>query len=266
MLLVLAGSLLTFAMVQETTQVEPFEKGAIVIEQDIDSGPVSLRSDIQVEPLVEQKYRNIVRQAYDYSCGSAALTTVLNHYLGRNLSERQVMEGLLHYGERERIVARRAFSMLDMKRLVTALGYPSGGFRASIDDLKELDHPAIVPIHHAGFKHFVVLRAIRDGRVFLADPSVGNISFPLAQFESKWDDNVLFVVFPGNSSPLDDLELKDEDLRFVDDRTLTLLALQQMPVFHEATERRIQNLLERQKNNPDGSVENTRKQLHYRRN
>ncbi len=266
MLLVLAGSLLTFAMVQEATQVEPFEKGAIVIEQDIDSGPVSLRSDIQVEPLVEQKYRNIVRQAYDYSCGSAALTTVLNHYLGRNLSERQVMEGLLHYGERERIVARRAFSMLDMKRLVTALGYPSGGFRASIDDLKELDHPAIVPIHHAGFKHFVVLRAIRDGRVFLADPSVGNISFPLAQFESKWDDNVLFVVFPGNSSPLDDLELKDEDLRFVDDRTLTLLALQQMPVFHEATERRIQNLLERQKNNPDGSVENTRKQLHYRRN
>jgi len=266
MLLVLAGSLLTFAMVQEATQVEPFEKGAIVIEQDIDSGPVSLRSDIQVEPLVEQKYRNIVRQAYDYSCGSAALTTVLNHYLGRNLSERQVMEGLLHYGERERIVARRAFSMLDMKRLVTALGYPSGGFRASIDDLKELDHPAIVPIHHAGFKHFVVLRAIRDGRVFLADPSVGNISFPLAQFESKWDDNVLFVVFPGNSSPLDDLELKDEDLRFVDDRTLTLLALEQMPVFHEATERRIQNLLERQKNNPDGSVENTRKQLHYRRN
>lgn len=266
MLLVLAGSLLTFAMVQEATQVEPFEEGAMVIEQDIDSGPVSLRSDISVEPLVVQKYRNIVRQAYDYSCGSAALTTVLNHYLGRNLSERQVMEGLLHYGERERIVARRAFSMLDMKRLVTALGYPSGGFRATVDDLKDLEHPAIVPIHHAGFKHFVVLRTIRDGRVFLADPSVGNISFPVAQFEDKWDDNVLFVVFPGNASALTNLALKDEDLRFVDDQTLTLLALEQMPVFHEATERRIQNLLERQKNNPDGSVENTRKQLHYRRN
>lgn len=266
MLLVLAGSLLTFTMVQEATVVEPFEKGAIVIEQDVDASPVELRNEVRVEPLVAQKYRNIVRQAYDYSCGSAALTTVLNFYLGRTLSERQVMEGLLHYGKSERIVERRAFSMLDMKRLVTALGYPSGGFRATIDDLRDLDHPAIVPIQHAGFKHFVVLRTIRNGRAFVADPSVGNISFTLAQFEEKWDDNVLFIVFPGSDKPLDNLELKEEDLRYVDDQTMTLLALERMPAFHESTQRRIQNLLERQKNNPDGSVENTRKQLHYRRN
>lgn len=266
MLLVLAGSILTFAMVQEATKVEPFDKNEIVIEQDVDSSPVKLRNDIRVEPLVEQKYRNIVHQAYDYSCGSAALTIILNYYLGRTLSERQVMEGLLHYGESDRIVQRRAFSMLDMKRLVTALGYPSGGFRATIDDLKDLDHPAIVPIHHAGFKHFVVLRTIRDGRAFIADPSVGNISFTLPQFENKWDGNVLFIVFPGSDKPLDNLELKEEDLRFVDDQTMTLLALDRIPEFQEATERRIQNLLERQKNNPDGSVENTRKQLYYRRN
>lgn len=266
MLLVLAGSILSFTMAQEAVVVEPFEKGVIVIEQDVDSSPIELRTDTRVEPLVEQKFRNIVRQAYDYSCGSAALTTVLNFYLGRSLGERQVMEGLLHYGESERIVERRAFSMLDMKRLVTALGYPAGGFRATIDDLIDLDHPAIVPIQHAGFKHFVVLRTIREGRVFVADPAVGNISFTLAQFEEKWDDNVLFIVFPGGDKPLDYLELKEEDLRYVDDQTLTLMALQQMPKFHEATERRIRNELERQKNNPDGSVENTRKELFYRRN
>lgn len=265
MLLVLAGSMLTFAMVQEATVVEPHPRGTVIIEQDIDRGPVELRLDRKVEPLVEQKYRNIVRQAYDYSCGSAALTTVLKYYLGRDLNERQVMEGLLHYGESERIVERRAFSMLDMKRLVTALGYPAGGFRASIDDLKELDHPAIVPIQHAGFKHFVVLRAIRDGRVFIADPAVGNFSFTLAQFAEKWEDNVLFIVFPGSDKPFDSLELKEEDLRFVEDQTLTMLMREQLPEFYESTQRRIENLLERQKNNPDGSVENTRKQLHYRR-
>lgn len=266
MLLVLAGSILSFTMVQEAVIVEPFEKGAIVIEQDYDVSPIELRTDVRVEPLVEQKFRNIVRQAYDYSCGSAALTTVLNFYLGRSLGERQVMEGLLHYGESERIVERRAFSMLDMKRLVTALGYPAGGFRATIDDLMDLDHPAIVPINHAGFKHFVVLRTIREGRVFIADPAVGNISFTLAQFEEKWDDNVLFIVFPGGDKPLDYLELKEEDLRYVDDQTMTLLARQQIPEFHESTERRIRNELERQKNSPDGSVENTRKKLFYRRN
>ncbi len=266
MLLVLAGSLLTLAMVREATIVEPLPPGTVILEQNVDDGPTRLRTQVQVEPLVEQKFRNIVRQAYDYSCGSAALTTVLKYYLGRNLDERQVMEGLLHYGESERIVERRAFSMLDMKRLVTALGYPAGGFRATLDDLRELDHPAIVPIHHAGFKHFVVLRAVRGDRVFVADPAIGNYSFTLAQFAEKWDDNVLFIVFPGGEKPLDGLELKEEDLRYVDDQTMTLLARHQLPEFYEATERRIQNLLERQKNNPDGSVENTRKQLFYRRN
>lgn len=265
MLLVLAGSILTFTMVQEATVVEPFEKGQIVIEQDVDSSPIELRSDVRVEPLVEQKFRNIVRQAYDYSCGSAALTTVLNFYLGRTLSERQVMEGLLHYGESERIVERRAFSMLDMKRLVTALGYPSGGFRATIDDLKDLDHPAIVPIHHAGFKHFVVLRTIRDGAPTWQTRRSAISPLPRPVRGEMGRQRALHRL-PGSDKPLDNLELKEEDLRFVDDQTMTLLALERIPAFHESTQRRIQNLLERQKNNPDGSVENTRKQLHYRRN
>src|SRR5690554_7199707 len=92
MLLVLAGSLLTFAMVQEATEVEPFEPGTIVLEHKVDASPVEQRSDVRVEPLVEQKFRNIVRQAYDYSCGSAGLTTGLNFYLGRTLPEWSVMD------------------------------------------------------------------------------------------------------------------------------------------------------------------------------
>jgi predicted double-glycine peptidase len=266
MILVLASSLLTFNLVQEAMVVEPYERSTIVIEQQVDNSNHGLQDRVKVEPLVEQRFRNVVRQAYDYSCGAAALTTILRFYLGRDLEERQVMEGLLHYGESERIVQRRAFSMLDMKRLVTALGYPSGGFRASLEDLGGLDHPAIVPITHAGFKHFVVVRAVRDGRVFIADPAVGNLSFTLAQFEEKWNDQVLFIVFPGGNKPVDALELREEDLRYVDDQTFTLMALQKLPAFYEATERRLQNELERQKNNPDGSTENTRKQLYFRRN
>lgn len=144
MVLILAGSLIAFTMVKEATVVEPHLQGEVIIEETHRLGQYEvahITTDVVVEPLVEQRFRNIVRQAYDYSCGSAALTTVLEHYLGRRFEERQVMEGLLHYGESERIVERRGFSMLDFKRLVTALGYPAGGFKAEIEDLIALITP-----------------------------------------------------------------------------------------------------------------------------
>lgn len=36
------------------------------------------------------------------------------------------MEGLLRYGEADKIVQRRGFSLLDMKRYAAALGYKIG--------------------------------------------------------------------------------------------------------------------------------------------
>ena len=236
----------------------------------LNEGESFVRERAVVEPLSSVLYRNIVRQAYDYSCGSAALTTVLQHYLGRNFQERQVMEGLLHYGENERIVERRGFSMLDMKRLVTALGFPAGGFKAELKDLIELDHPAIVPIHYAGFKHFVVVKTIKDGRVFIADPSKGNITFTLERFKEKWDQNVLFVIFPGNTKPIDGLELREEDLRLIDDQTLSLQAFDYTPDYKDNLRYLLNNEIERRKNQTDEfgntTFDNGTKFLHYRRN
>ncbi len=273
MVLVTAASLLLLNLVHQFKDIEPQPKGVVHYDVAMNSGDVFISEEVIVEPFSEIKFRNIVRQAYDYSCGSAALTTVLQHYLGRNFQERQVMEGLLHYGENERIVARRGFSMLDMKRLVTALGFPAGGFKAEIQDLIELDHPAIVPIHYAGFKHFVVVKTIKDGRVFIADPSKGNITFTLARFEEKWDQNVLFVIFPGNTKPIDGLELREEDLRFIDDQTLALQAFQEFPEYYDNLQRKLHNEIERQKNFDQQTIDetgniinNTKKFLYYRRN
>lgn len=204
---------------------------------------------VNVEPLAVQRFQNVVRQAYDYSCGSAALTTVLDFYLGRNFQERQVMEGLLHYGETERIVQRRGFSLLDMKRLVTALGHPSGGFKAEASDLEELDHPAIAPIEYAGFKHFVVIRAVHEGRVFVADPALGNISFTMHRFLEVWDNNVLFIVFPNGHKPANGLELKENDLRYVSDYIIAENTFKEFPHFSMPIDGNLHNKIAQLNNN-----------------
>lgn len=172
---------------------------------------------VKLEPFSELKYKHIVRQAFDYSCGSAALVTILNYHLGVMVNEQQAMEGMLEKGEKDKIIERRGFSLLDMKRYVGSLGMNGAGFKAEIKDLMTLDEPAIVPIDYAGSKHFVVLRGIRDGVVYIADPSAGNIVFSVEEFARWWDKNTLFIISPAKGqAPVRQLALNDLELGVVD--------------------------------------------------
>ncbi|HYD93953.1 MAG TPA: C39 family peptidase [Noviherbaspirillum sp.] len=201
-----------------TSRFEPVDRPQDQFElpQKVVGGP-AVTQPVKIEPHSELKFRNIVHQAYDYSCGSAALVTLLNNYIGIKVDEQQAMEGMLERGEKEKIIERRGFSLLDMKRYVASLGVDSAGFRAEVKDLRTLAHPAIVPIDYAGFKHFVVLRGIRDDLVYLADPSAGNIVLSVHEFASLWDRNTLFILYPPKDVPaLDRLALSDQELGVFD--------------------------------------------------
>ncbi|TMH28050.1 MAG: peptidase C39 family protein [Betaproteobacteria bacterium] len=202
-----------------TSQMPPKVQAADRFELPMASvGGGAVSEPVQMEPHSEFKYRHIVRQAYDYSCGSAALVTVMNNYLGIAVSEQQAMEGMLAHGEREKIIARRGFSLLDMKRYLATLGADAAGFRADLNDLATLKQPGIVPIDYAGFKHFVVFRGLRDGKVFVADPSAGHVIFSVAEFTKLWDRNTLFMLYPPKSKPttLANLSLTDRELGVID--------------------------------------------------
>jgi hypothetical protein len=143
--------------------------------------------------------------------------TVLNNYLGIAVTEQDAMEGMLEHGEREKIQARRGFSLLDMKRYVATLGVEANGYRGTVADLMELQSPAVVPIDYAGFKHFVVFRGIRNGIVYIADPSAGHVVFSVEEFESLWDRNTLFLLNPPKGkTTVTRLALAERELGVVD--------------------------------------------------
>ena len=168
-----------------------------------------------VEPESEFLYKHVVKQEYDYSCGSAALATLLNYYLGEKLTEQQVIQGLMQHGEADKIQQRRAFSLLDMKRFCEVLGYNASGYKAEFDDLKALNKPAIVPITLFGYKHFVVYRGIYGNHIFFADPYRGNMSFTVEQFLKMWSENIVFIV-SSDVVRTNALRLRNEDLRIID--------------------------------------------------
>jgi hypothetical protein len=171
---------------------------------------------VEVKPHSEFKWQNVVRQQYDFSCGSAAVSTILKYYLGEDqINELDAMRGMLRHGERQKIIQRQGFSLLDMKRYVNFLGYQGNGFRASLSDLQGLDRPVIIPIEYGGFKHFVVLRDFIQGRAIIADPAFGNISLTQMKFEQIWEPDVLFMANRGEKVAFNDLRLRDSDLRYM---------------------------------------------------
>ncbi|MBJ9723486.1 C39 family peptidase [Acinetobacter calcoaceticus] len=238
MLEIALGSALIYYFATEAFEIEKKPPGTVYYTETADSRNLSFRRNhiepVRIKPAVEDQFRGIVRQAYDYSCGSAALTTLLNGYVGTSLTEQQTMSGLLQYGEYQRIIERRSFSLLDMKRFVTAIGLDSGGYRGEFSDLVNLRQPAIVPISYAGFKHFVVYKAYKDGRVYVADPALGNISFDENRFKEVWDNNTLFVISVPEAQRKDLLALKDSDMRHVEDATVNRYAFVdvQYPTFN----------------------------------
>lgn len=138
-------------------------------------------------------FRVTVRQQYDFSCGSAAVATLLTHQYGRPVSEAQVFRAMYERGDRAQI-QRYGFSLLDMKTYLEGAGYQADGFEVPLDRLAEVRVPAIALIRENGYNHFVVIRGLRDGRVLVADPSAGSRVFRRADFERVWVDRILFVI------------------------------------------------------------------------
>ena len=148
---------------------------------------------VPVTSLTEARTRATVRQQFDFSCGSAAISTLLTYHYGHAVSEQQVFEGMFQDGDRQKIQLE-GFSLLDMKRFLEAGGYEADGFEAPLDNLVSAGIPAIVLINENGYNHFVVVKGLRGGRVLFGDPAAGTRSLPRAAFESKWVNQILFVI------------------------------------------------------------------------
>lgn len=143
--------------------------------------------------LKEARQRRTVIQQYDFSCGSAAVATLLTHHYRFAVSEQTVFEAMYSSGDVERIKVE-GFSLLDMKRVLEANGFQADGFEVTLEQLAEAGLPAIALINEQGYNHFVVIKGVRGGRVLFGDPASGIRSLPQKAFEAMWHNGVLFVV------------------------------------------------------------------------
>jgi len=140
-------------------------------------------------------FRTVVRQQYDYSCGSAAIATLLRYHYGVDVGEAEVFQAMFERGDQARI-RQVGFSMLDMRTYLEARGYGADGLRLSLDRLAALNIPAIALITHNDYRHFVVVKGVTADRVLVGDPTFGLQTYTRAEFEAVWNGVVLAIRRP----------------------------------------------------------------------
>jgi predicted double-glycine peptidase len=149
-----------------------------------------------VQSMRERRFANLVQQRTDFSCGAAAMATLLNEAYGWDLSEEQVIEGMLAEADQQQ-VQQMGFSMLDMKRYAEVMGLRARGYRLQPEQLVEVKVPAIVLIDVRGYKHFVVMQVSSDNWVYIGDPVLGHKKMTLDEFAQGWNGIVFAVIGPG---------------------------------------------------------------------
>lgn len=158
--------------------------------------------NMHVQSLEQIRWDHVIRQKWDLSCGSAALSTLLTYDWNTPTPETEIIVWILHRTNPVKIQSRGGFSLLDLKRYAQAHGFEAEGYAGmSLKDLEDLGSSAIVPVRVKGFNHFVVFRAVVRDRVALADPAFGNVTVPIRRFQKMWNNGLAFIVFPRGSAP-----------------------------------------------------------------
>lgn len=147
---------------------------------------------VRVKSVKELRFRTVIKQQYDFSCGSAALATLLAYHYEDRVSEQDIFKEMFDRGNQEKI-RREGFSLLDIKNYLGDRGYRADGFRTSLDKLASIGVPAIVLINHNGYRHFVVVKGISQKEVLLGDPAAGLKRIARADFEPMWN-GILFLI------------------------------------------------------------------------
>ena len=145
---------------------------------------------VDVDSLKEARWETVVKQQYDFSCGSAAVATLLSFHYDQPTTEEEVFQAMYAVGNKQKI-RKAGFSMLDMKRYLDKKGLRADGFKMTLEQFARIGVPAITLVNTRGYRHFVVIKGVEGDKVLIGDPAAGTTVVPRAQFEKIWSGAVL---------------------------------------------------------------------------
>ena len=151
----------------------------------------------------ELKTRHVVMQQHDYSCGAAALATLIRYHLGDNVTEEQFVRQFERMATpavyRDRV--KNGLNLNDVEDLARGAGYDTLKGKLTLEKLGDSKVPLIVGITVQGYDHFVVYRGRDWEYIYLADPLRGNVRVLDFEFAGQWQGQGVLAVVRRDRDP-----------------------------------------------------------------
>ena len=161
-----------------------------------------ITAKIYIKSWIEIKNENLVRQEYDYSCGSSALATILKYFYNEDTDEEEILNWILKnkgIDNKDKEKLDKEIFMLSFYDLIVFAeqkGYKVLGLSLPLESLKKIKIPPILFVKIRKSEHFTIYKGMDDRFVYLADPSFGNTKMRREKFREIFytrDD----VKYPG---------------------------------------------------------------------
>jgi predicted double-glycine peptidase len=148
-----------------------------------------------IESYRAAKFKNIVKQKLEFSCGAASLATILTYYWGRPTQEAEILElveprypGALHEE-----LKNEGMSADDIAYAASRLKFQAVPVAVAPQQLKNLKAPVIIHTKRGKIEHFSVLKYVDNRRYLLADSIVGNRILNEREFNAQYTGFIIVV-------------------------------------------------------------------------
>ncbi|MFN4252846.1 C39 family peptidase [Deinococcus sp.] len=139
------------------------------------------------------RYSSVVGQTTDFTCGPAALATLLTHYYGQPVSEQTLTERSVADMQARGKEVVEGITLLALRNALTTEDVLSAGYKLTLEQLRVVLAQGLPVVANVVYPkgHYYLVLAVDDQNVLLADPSWGVRSQPIRNFLNAWNGVVL---------------------------------------------------------------------------
>ena len=136
----------------------------------------------------EVKIFRFVKQSNIKDCASSCIYNLIRYYRGyvnyNNITKRLK-------------ITEKGSSIYNVVKTLKSYNFTSDAYECNYDSLNNIKHPFIAYLKIDNYYHYVIVKKIKDDKIYIFDPIRGNIIYSKNKFISEWQSIIIDVIYNG---------------------------------------------------------------------